>query len=398
MKRITLLLIAILALTGCHPDKEIIKPVAKERTVLVYLIADNSLSGYAAPNIVSMQQSMDSLLGTRLIVFYNKLGGDCSLIEIEQGQKSVSEVKVLKQYPSGTNPCLPATLSQVIADTRALAPAIKGYSMIMWSHGSGWLPHNMRPARVAPKPAAKGITKLITDIEPSGAQYSFGDGLYSFSSTFEINDLAAALPSDMKFEYIAFDACFMAGVEVAYQLRDKTKYFIASSAEILGAGFPYTDAMPYILGNDAIGIARSFYNYYNAKSGVWRSATIATIDCSKLENVATELSKLVDLGGTPVAMQQFGRGSFRNLFYDLADMVHRTWGATPGFDAALKEAVVYQGATPILFEGDGGGTIYVESHCGVTVYIPRLSQPQTLSIYERNYDWAKKSNLSALAY
>ncbi len=52
----------------------------------------------------------------------------------------------------------------------------------------------------------------------------------------EISDFAAAL-GDCHFDFIVFEACFMAGVEVAWELREKTDYVVASAAEILSPGF-----------------------------------------------------------------------------------------------------------------------------------------------------------------
>lgn len=407
MKQITILLFTLFCIVGCQDKPSPVDP--SQRTVLVYLVADNSLSKYAVTNITKMQGAYDPVYGTRLLVFYNEMGGKCSLLEIREGQKSVAEAIVLKDYGK-INPCLPATINRVLEDTRAFAPAKIGYSMILWSHGSGWLPRDMHPAKIAPNPNAAGATKLTVGVGGNAAEnsadnplgYSFGDGLYSYKSTFEINELVAAVPSDMVFDYVAFDACYMASVEAAYQFRHKTRYFIASAAEILANGFPYDKAIPSILRGDAASISKAFYDYYNIQSGVYQSATIATVDCSKLEAVAAELKNLVVGGGMLRGGQQFGRNlgsgaNYRNLFYDLSDMVHQTWGQTPAFDAAMAQAIVYQGATPMLFEGDYYGDITVNSHCGLTAYLPRLSQPQTLAIFNKDYDWAKDTALSNLA-
>ena len=41
-----------------------------------------------------------------------------------------------------------------------------------------------------------------------------------------------------------FDACYMQSVEVIYQLRDRTDYFIGSPTEIPGPGAPYEAVVP----------------------------------------------------------------------------------------------------------------------------------------------------------
>lgn len=377
----TALLIAItFVMTSCN-DKDP-KVESGQRTVLVYMVGDNNLANDGVRNIETMQRSFDPNLGARLLVFYNQKGGKCSLVEIAAGQTKVAEVKVLKTYAADTDPCAASTLQMVVGDTRALAEA-KGYSIMFWSHGTGWLPKGMHPAKVA-----------------SVDGYSFGSTNH-FTTEMEIRDMAAALPSDMMFDVIAFDACYMAGVEVAYELRDKTRYFVGSAAEILAAGFPYEKAMHSMLTADAVGLARSFYEHYNAKTGVMQSATIAAIKCSELQGVAREVASLVAIGGRLTADQQFGRylgsaSAYNNLLWDLGDMVHRTWGSTPAFDEAMARAVVYAAATKMLFENDGNGEIEVDTHCGLTAYIPKLSQPKTLAIYS-TYAWARDTNLATLA-
>lgn len=48
----------------------------------------------------------------------------------------------------------------------------------------------------------------------------------------ELEEFAAAIP-DGQLDFIVFEACLMAGVEVAYVLRGKTDYILSSAAEIV---------------------------------------------------------------------------------------------------------------------------------------------------------------------
>ena len=48
----------------------------------------------------------------------------------------------------------------------------------------------------------------------------------------EIDDLAKGLPDDL-FDFILFDACYMASVECTYELRNKAEYILASPTETM---------------------------------------------------------------------------------------------------------------------------------------------------------------------
>lgn len=40
-------------------------------------------------------------------------------------------------------------------------------------------------------------------------------------------------------EYILFDDCYMSSVEVAYELKEATRFLIASTSEMMAYGMPY---------------------------------------------------------------------------------------------------------------------------------------------------------------
>lgn len=58
--------------------------------------------------------------------------------------------------------------------------------------------------------------------------------------------LADAIP-DGVFDFIWFDACYMSGIETAYELRDKCDTFVAYPTEVYTPGMPYNLTIPYIL-------------------------------------------------------------------------------------------------------------------------------------------------------
>lgn len=64
------------------------------------------------------------------------------------------------------------------------------------------------------------------------------DSLTVYELDTVLTEIASRLPHK-KFDLIAFDACFMASFEVFYQLRDVSKYMVASESLISSESFPY---------------------------------------------------------------------------------------------------------------------------------------------------------------
>lgn len=393
MKNIKLYLLFAVALIigGCEKPK-----ISVGRTVIVYMVADNNLSSYARQNINAMEKAFSELYGAKLLLFYNDDAGVCRIYDIQyDGDDNVINSPIIQEYTYKTNPCLPETLSTVIADCRRYSNT-ETYSLIFWSHGTGWMPQGMTPAKVIEK-------ENPSDRQQSAPQYTFGS-VYSFADQLEVWEIAEALPDDLVFDYINFDACYMGCVELVYQLRHNARYIMVSPAEILATGYPYHEGLKCVLSGDVKGMAKCFYDHYNSMSGVWRSATTTVVDCSKLEELAVQMRILVEKGGEVQTYQQFGRNlgsrsNYTNLFWDLGEMADLTWGfeLTDEFYAALNDAIYYKATTPMMFEGDYYGEIEVNTYSGLTMYKPLLSQPKTLDIYTNNYDWAQDTKFYLLA-
>ena len=61
------------------------------------------------------------------------------------------------------------------------------------------------------------------------------------------------------------------------------------------------------------------------------------------------------------------------------------------FRAALAGAVVYAAATPVLFN-----ELRVNTHCGVSCYLPRNSTPVSLEAYRSRFGWSAASGMGTL--
>lgn len=258
--------IMLFAAASCSDNNEPpIEPDGTSRTVLVYMVATNSLSDNAADDIEEMMQGMAAVdgEGCHLLVYETNYDAEPTLYEITS-VNGVGMMTPIKTYSSDINSATVERMSEVISDIRTLAPA-ESYGLILWSHATGWV-------RVLESASKSSGTVRPADFADDNGQWM------------TISDLARAIPDGL-FDFIYADACYMGCIEIAYQLRDKANYYIASPTETLSPGMPYDENIPCFFKEtaDLVAACQNTYNYYASRAS---SATIALIDCSKLEQAA----------------------------------------------------------------------------------------------------------------
>ena len=246
--------------------------------------------------------------------------------------------------------------------------------LVLWSHGTAWFPAN-----------------------PNSYLRAFGQDGNDFM---EIMELADALDG-FHFDFLAFDACYMGSVEVAYELRNTADYLVASATEVIGYGFPYDQMIRPMFSPsaDVRGIAEAFYTYYNNMSGEMRSASIAVVKNDELEGLADAsraiFSPLSDeeLWAVPLAEVQPLEYYFQktHCLYDMDDYVkHLTGGQTDTYAAfrdALDRSIVYKASTPQNYFAQTGQE-NIETFSGLSVYAPQETIPAMNAWYE-NLTWWK---------
>lgn len=345
-------------------------PVQAYRTVLFYLVGDaGNYSDEVEPRLHALQEAWSNELGLggHLLVY---VGGnpDASprLMEIvEDSLTGEVSLKVLREYKDA-NSASAALFSRVINDMYTVYPS-QDYGLVLFSRGSGWLPDEFLdyPRR---RSVGEGGTRSVVS-----------DG----KQVFELRDFALSIP-DGQFSFIVMETAYMAGLEVAYELKDKTDYLIASFTEIPTPGFlpVYGEMLPelfraYPYYSKA---AQAYFDYYNQFTDDRRSATISVIRTSRLE----PLKRMLNAAESEVpdweelqraSLQAFDRRTDHHLFYDL-DSYFRLIGsedAQAAFADSLKQAVVYEAATEQFLPRSGGFDI--STHSGMSIYIPDVRYP-----------------------
>lgn len=375
-------------------------PKKVNRTMIMYMVADNNLYRDLIGDINEMEQGFkDGTDGTLLVYLYPTAGdkapkGNPRIYKIQHDEDPVViKSKVLKEYTDRHDPLDPAVMRSVIEEAMSLAPA-NSYAIGFSSHSTGWVPAS---------------TKLSTPQEMITSWANFGRQLpatrtygqiYTHKTQMEIYDMAAkALPTDTKFDFIFFDACLMGGVEVAYQLRNNTNYMLFSSTEVLSTGFPYPKMVPLMFEPQAnvVAMAEAFAEHYGSQVGMLQSGTVSVVETAKLEVVAQATKKVVQSNTTPKIdvdrVFYFTGNLYSPLWFDLEDYIVKIWADSPDlpqFRQALRDAVAYQWASSNFFD------IPIMAHCGMTSFIPQDRYKDIAPVYNEKYDWSKDSGLDVV--
>ena len=248
----------------------------KSKSVFVYMVADNDLDYYGVENIIDMQKGMPENVEGRLIVYLDraKNGNPAHpcLYEIRHDTAEYITSKIICVYPE-CNSCTVECFEKVLGDAelycRDANTEIK--RLVFWSHGTGWLP-------------SKALQTRVKSFGLDQSNDETGDEL-------DIMLLSEAL-EDRHFEYIVMDACFMGGIETAYQLRNIADYLILSPSEILSKGFPYREITAFLVDNQnkARQLCTAFYDFYSVRQNAFQSATITLVETKHLGKLAETMS------------------------------------------------------------------------------------------------------------
>lgn len=318
------------------------------RTILVYMGGNNNLSSETYDKIETLKRSYTLGMG-RLLIFQAAKGISPKLMEISTDNNGQAEIRTLKTYDN-RNAASSGVFKDVLENLVKEAPA-DSYGLVLFSHASGWLPER---TLIAPR-------SLLQD----------GD------AAMELPDFAAAIP-DHFFDFMVFESCFMAGIEVAYELKDKTDYIVASSAEILSPGFIeiYPKMLPclYKPVADLTSFAQLYFNHYNQNEGDLRAATISVIETKTLPALAAWVRQYADNAfqiNNLNTVQHFDRYQTYRLFFDFEDYYSRLSPSESHdeLSALLKKTVIYKAATPQFLLGYTGFAI--DKFSGLTSYIPQ---------------------------
>lgn len=342
---------SILSACSGKGDEPVVPEPGDGRTVLVYMVAANSLGRpqtiqgvkiEAADSLdlreMQLAASRGSLNGGRWLIFHSTYT-DSKLEEL-----TPSGIKVIKTYTDGyaTDAAL---MSQVIDDAKAYAPS-DSYGLVLWSHANGWL--------------EDGNESLPSFSSPKLKSYGQDHG-----RRMNVTTLAEVL-NGKNFDYIYFDCCLMGSIEVMYQLRHCARYIISSPSELPREGMRYDLNMaPLIAGdrNSLVEAASNTFRHYNAlPSAEERTATMTVIDTQFLGELASATSAIYNRTPLPhplrIKTNYYGSETVsQGNYLDFGEYVTSLAEASAlepelvyDFNRAMVNAIIYHDATDTLWD------------------------------------------------
>lgn len=388
-----LLLLSVL-LGSCNKEPVVlkVKPDVVEKgdtarkTLLVYMMAENSLSGYAASDVAEIVKAVPSVPSDcRLFVYVDDKGFP---ILTQYFNMTNGEVGNSNYHPFSEDVCS----SDTTAFGRLLDFILEDYpteslDIVLWSHANGWLR--------APLSSAPQRTIGVDN----------GKNSYSNTSTRsieieELADLLKRLPT--KVDRVMSDACFMQCVEVAYALRDAAEWLIASPAEIPGDGALYSTMVPEFFLSD--GPEAIMDAYIRAYEDEYTGAVLSAVKTSGMQHLADVTYSYVNnyfniyktREYTPLLAYLPGGGYAGGVrypcYYDMNAVMERYLDAEEylHWRKAFDEAVVYVAASPAWYSAVCGRTLHYDtlSGGGISWYLPqRRAMNESLNNDFKTTEW-----------
>ncbi len=273
-------------ITGCDETggdslpnlKPFVKGDTVSRTVLVYIMAENSISNYLKTDFEEIKSAAYTLSDdARLFVYFDN--------------SDTTKLPVLYQYHPYDNTLIEnvvysfeedvcssdtATLGKVLDVIFADYPT-KAFDLVMGSHADGWINY----------PSGSALNRSIgIDNEKN----SFSNEI---TTTIEVEELVVLLERlPVKVDRLMFDACLMQGVEVAYALRNAADWIIGSPAEIPADGAPYDKVIPEFFNpvSTVEDIMYEYKSYYDSRN---YAAVLSAVNTSYMQELAATTRGLV---------------------------------------------------------------------------------------------------------
>ncbi len=380
MKRTFFFLCTLFLCVSCSDDEEGVVTSKNDfrRVVLVYMMAENSLSSLSTNDLNEIRAGMENIpTDCRMLVYIDN--SDTRTWPEIVSFDMVNGEYILYEYTEDPISTEPSVMLDVLRRMVRSSSADE-YALILWSHASGWI-----PARNEVKRQSIGIDNGKNTTSNTGQEM-------------DISQLKSVLEElGVHWRYIFYDACFMQCVEVAYELRHLTDWSIGSAAEIPGNGAPYDKLMDAFFDktNFARDIPLGYFNDYVNSTGV----LLSSIQSSGLDALASAtrslVSPLTDFPTTDI--QQYCTYSANTLYkpeyFDLGSCIYH-WTGDAGYNSwqsAMEQAIPYRYYTDTWLTEypDVTARITDASHyTGVSTYFPIAGRDELNEAW-REYEWAK---------
>lgn len=357
-------------------------PAVAPRLLLMYMPWSGNLTRYFEQNISDMEEVVAAgrLGDDRILVYFMPSGERAELFELCHDNGACIRL------PHGSYDPAPVFttsegIASILSTAARIAPA-RRHAMTIGCHGMAWLPVAGAAYRSASGGASAQREKEYWEYAAEGKPLTRWFGGTSDRYRTDISTLAAGIAgAGLHMEYILFDDCYMASVEVAYELRAATDRLIGSTCEIMAYGFPYARMGQYLVGEvDYEGICDAFYDFYMNYRDPY--GTISVTHSSELEALADVMSRINARYPAPLddaelnGLQQLD-GYWPVRFFDMGDYVRhlcRDAALLAEFEQQLERAVPsrYRRHTPQYYSMTSGVN-EIRTFSGITTSDPSVS-------------------------
>jgi len=324
-------------LFGCYKEKEIIIPDVvdvDEEVVLFIVEANNNLKYEAFQTINRLETSITK--SQNILVYVNSDDDNSFLLRVKKDDDEYI-------FNSDTIARFNKIDDNIITISECLA-WIKGKwnisGIVFWSHGTSWYPDTI------PNKSLNG--KQFYDNHGQIKLKSFGDDR---GKKIDIKRLASTIPN---VDFLIFDACSMATMEVLYEFKDKAKYIVASPTETLAESMPYQNVTRFLTSSpkDLESICKMYIDYYKSYTDLRRSASISLFDMSKFDLFVNKLKECkymslnYDFEKEKIMRLDFS-DDFPGPIYDFLGFLSRNFDSREVdlLDGMLRKCILYKGHT-----------------------------------------------------
>lgn len=252
---------------GRHTSRQVPDLTKKEKewNILIDIAGNNNLHRFVGLNLTQMEM-IGSNSNINIICQVDRFGDEkLSRVEVHKGvtqtvwsapeRNSAAYKNSPRTYMSGTQESVESFLEWAIQKY----PARKQF-VIFWNHGSGFIdPANWGRLitdlhqnffaidPVSGQQKLNRETLLTEELEGKKKGLQFNDISGTFLSTPDLSEVLGRVSKSClggkPFDIVGMDACCMAGIEVATQLKGLAQYVVFSQEVELGAGWNYSIAL-----------------------------------------------------------------------------------------------------------------------------------------------------------
>jgi len=356
------LIILSITLAGCFifPPRD----NTAEWTVMVYLDSDNNLES-AGINDINEMEMVGSTTEVNIVVQADRIPGyDISnsnwtttrryyITQDNDPYIINSEFNDLGELNMGD----PDTLVDFASWAVTEYPA-KKYLLVIWNHGGGF--------------RSSGLAKDIAWDDTNG-----GDKITMPELEYALSAINTQMGKNI--DIVGMDACYMAMIEVAYQIKDYADILVTSEESEPNDGWPYDTTLGELAGNPLISseqfaadiVDKYIYSY------PFEEVTQSAIDLSYMDDLAGQLSSMADSirSDTLTSKNVYINAAYYSQYYgdpdfiDLYDFCNQLLAYSNSLEVKnialnIQQALNYA----VIKSGYSGGS--VSGSKGLSIYFP----------------------------